>query len=385
MSTLKVDTITKADGTGSLSVPAESGTVVTTASPSLGRRNLIINGAMQVAQRGTQVTGETGSGYKTCDRWQAAISSLGTWTIDQSTDAPSGFSNSFKLTCTTADASPAAGDAMYLRYSIEAQDCQHLAYGSSSANTTTLSFWVKSNKTGTYKVAPYVSDSGRLLGGTYTINSADTWEQKTITIIGDTGGSIANDNGDGLVLHFFLGAGSNFTSGTSQSAWTAYSAGDFGAGQTVNLADATSNYFEITGVQLEVGSVATPFEHRSYGEELALCQRYLHRMSYSSGADGTLGLAAGYNSTSVNIVVNHPVSLRTSPSVSVSGTNWLYLAYGAASQLSSATPALGDGSTFNPSTTRLYQGSLTGINTGGCYWCLVTSSGSGWINFDAEI
>ncbi len=314
MSTLKVDTIQTAAGTGSLTVPAETGTVVTTASTSLGRRNLIINGAMQVAQRGTQVTGETGSGYKTCDRWQAAISSLGTWTIDQSTDAPSGFSNSFKLTCTTADASPAAGDAMYLRYSIEAQDCQHLAYGSSSANTTTLSFWVKSNKTGTYKVAPYVSDSGRLLGGTYTINSADTWEQKTITIIGDTGGSIANDNGDGLVLHFFLGAGSNFTSGTSQSAWTAYSAGDFGAGQTVNLADATSNYFEITGVQLEVGSVATPFEHRSYGEELALCQRYYQKDTVSQWL-------APIGTTSHNTIcrtnVHFPVYMRATPIVSL--------------------------------------------------------------------
>jgi hypothetical protein len=321
MSTLKVDTIQTAAGTGSLTVPAETGTVVTTASTSLGRRNLIINGAMQVAQRGTQVTGETGSGYKTCDRWQAAISSLGTWTIDQSTDAPSGFSNSFKLTCTTADASPAAGDAMYLRYSIEAQDCQHLAYGSSSANTTTLSFWVKSNKTGTYKVAPYVSDSGRLLGGTYTINSADTWEQKTITIIGDTGGSIANDNGDGLVLHFFLGAGSNFTSGTSQSAWTAYSAGDFGAGQTVNLADATSNYFEITGVQLEVGSVATPFEHRSYGEELALCQRYFIRTD-----DTALSIAnattTGYDFRDPRTAsYSYPVVMRANPTGTSRQTN----------------------------------------------------------------
>jgi hypothetical protein len=383
MSVLKVDTIQTAAGTGSLTVPAETGTVVTTASTSLGRRNLIINGAMQVAQRGTQVTGETGSGYKTCDRWQAAISSLGTWTIDQSTDAPSGFSNSFKLTCTTADASPAAGDAMYLRYSIEAQDCQHLAYGSSSANTTTLSFWVKSNKTGTYKVAPYVSDSGRLLGGTYTINSADTWEQKTITIIGDTGGSIANDNGDGLVLHFFLGAGSNFTSGTSQSAWTAYSAGDFGAGQTVNLADATSNYFEITGVQLEVGSVATPFEHRSYGEELALCQRYFWRYTQRAtySPDGIFPFGSAYSTTSIQTGgVTFPVTMRSHPTLSFSGT--IVFSEGSSNRDSTLTSFAGTAA--NVSSCAFWIGGFTGLTQYRGYFGYMKNAGD-WFAADAEL
>jgi hypothetical protein len=376
MSVLKVDTIQTAAGTGSLTVPAETGTVVTTASTSLGRRNLIINGAMQVAQRGTQVTGETGSGYKTCDRWQAAISSLGTWTIDQSTDAPSGFSNSFKLTCTTADASPAAGDAMYLRYSIEAQDCQHLAYGSSSANTTTLSFWVKSNKTGTYKVAPYVSDSGRLLGGTYTINSADTWEQKTITIIGDTGGSIANDNGDGLVLHFFLGAGSNFTSGTSQSAWTAYSAGDFGAGQTVNLADATSNYFEITGVQLEVGSVATPFEHRSYGEELALCQRYYLKTQLDAYTNH--GISVCGSTTDARAAYLFNTRMRSSPSFSYSGS---FALRGAGSTISVSSISL---NTSDPSSAALEM-AASGLTAGQAIRFYNNNDATAYLAFDAEL
>jgi len=239
-----------------------------------GVRNLIINGAMQVAQRGTSTSGASGSGYFSTDRWQIANSSLGTWTVSQSTTAPDGFSNSFKMDCTTADASPAAGDFLIFRQHVEAQNLQHLKFGTSSAQSLTLSFWVRSSKTGTYIAELLQPDaSNRHIGNAYTINSADTWEYKTITFAGDTSGVINNDNGTGFQVNWWLGAGSNFTSGTLQTSWGAITAANRAVGN-VNLADTISNDWYITGVQLEVGDTATPFEHRSYGDEFARCQRY---------------------------------------------------------------------------------------------------------------
>ena len=240
-----------------------------------GRRNIIINGAMQVAQRGTSVSSITSTGYRSLDRFVLDISSLGTWTMSQSTDVPSGqgFANSLKLDCTTADASPSASDFMILNQRIEGYNLQALAKGSSSANPMTLSFWVKSTKTGTYVVEMYDNDNTRTFSKAYTISSADTWEKKTLTYDGDTTGTFDNDNNTSLQIFMWLGAGSNYTSGTISEAWGSRTLANAAAGQ-VNIADSTDNNFYITGVQLEVGEQATPFEHRSFGEELALCQRY---------------------------------------------------------------------------------------------------------------
>ena len=256
------------------------GTQDTTENVLQGRRNLIINGAMQVAQRNTQVTNVTTYGFKTVDRFQLSLSSLGAWTVDQSTDSPDGFSNSFKFTCTTADASPAASDFFGFAYTIEAQDLQNIAYGTSSAKTMTLSFWVKSNKTGDASFEARQKDnSDKNFGASYTINSADTWEYKTIVIPADTSGVINNDNDAGIALTWWLNSGSDRTSGSHQSTWATYANGNLNP-SNLGVGGATSDYFAITGVQLEVGSVATPFEHRSYGEELALCQRYYEYVNY---------------------------------------------------------------------------------------------------------
>ena len=239
-----------------------------------GRRNLVINGAMQVAQRG-DVTGITGESYGGPDRFELTASNIGTFTVSQSSTAPTGFKNSYKVDCTTADASLGSEDLLRVAYRIEGQDLQQLAYGTSSANTITLSFYVRSNKTGTYNIQFQQADnSSKQAVVSYTISSANTWEFKTITVQGDTSGVINDDNGEGLTLFWVLGAGSLFTSGSERSTYTAFSNGDVAPTQTVNLADNTANEWMITGVQLEVGSVATPFEHRSFGEELALCQRY---------------------------------------------------------------------------------------------------------------
>ena len=331
MSQLNVDTIKKADGTGNLSVPAETGTVVTTASPSLGRRNLIINGAMQVAQRGTSETGVTTSGYTTVDRFSTTLSNIGTYTISQSTDAPDGFSNSFKIDCTTADASPASTDVLIFRHRIEAQDCQHLKFGTSGAQSLTLSFWVKSNKTGNANVIFKQPDANRVIGGQYTISSANTWEHKTITVSGDTSGTINNDNGEGIQLDFWLDSGSDYTGGTLPTAWETNNNADLNAGNTINIADNTANEWLITGVQLEVGSVATPFEHRSFGEELALCQRYYQVI----GGGNPCVLASGHTwaTGSTHFQVYLRQTLRAEPTFGYGNSANYYRLYSGGSTL----------------------------------------------------
>jgi hypothetical protein len=268
MSKLKVDTITKADGTGSLSVPAESGTVVTTASPSLGRRNLIINGAMQVAQRGTSST--PSNNEFTADRFQ--INFAGNFDYEQnggSVTPPTGFTNYLALTATGTN-TPTGNTTYSVRHNIEGYNISHLGFGTSDAKTITLSFWVRSDVTGTYAVVFRNEGTARSYVTTYTISSADTWEQKTITITGDTSGTWNATNGNGLAVWFTFGGGNNYQ-GTTGS-WV--SADYRSVSGQANAVAASGNYFYLTGVQLEVGSLATPFEHRSYGEELALCQRY---------------------------------------------------------------------------------------------------------------
>ena len=256
----------------------------------LGRRNLVINGAMQVAQRGTSTTGITGSVNFICDRWGLQVSSLGTHTITQETLTSGnayndGFTKAFRVDCTTAKASPTANDHIFFQQKIEAQNLQHLAYGTSGAKALTLSFWVKSNKTGTYEIMHYVSDSGRQVNSTYTISSANTWEKKVLSIPADTGGSgINNDNGEGFRSIFYLAVGSTRQSGSTPSSWSAYAVGNEAPSQTVNIGDSTANDWAITGYQLEVGSSATDFEHRSFQEELDLCHRYFYNGITANGS-----------------------------------------------------------------------------------------------------
>jgi len=278
----------------------------------IGRRNLIINGAMQVAQRGTSETGVTSMKYANApDHYQLVINNMGAYTVSQSTDAPDGFANSYKIQCTTADASPAASDYFFFWTKHEGQDVQHLKFGTASAQQLTLSFWVKSNMTGTWQVNFRDKDNGRLITGTYTTNSSDTWEYKTITVDGDTGSSgFTNDNNESFSLEFPLGAGTDFTSGTAPTAWEGSVNANRAASNTVNIASSTSNYWAITGVQLEVGSVATPFEHISYGESLALCKRY-----YRVLGKGLQGDVAG--STFFELSTTFDIEMRSAPSVTL--------------------------------------------------------------------
>ena len=268
-------------GTTTLELPATSSTLAT--QNALGVRNLIINGDMRIAQRGTSVSGITTSSgeYYTVDRFGQWLSDAGTWTHAQDTDVPTGqgFSNSVKLSCTTAKPSLSAGSYYHSKYTIEAQNLQHLKYGTANAEKITLSFWVKSNKTGTYILELEQDDSSKVISQSYTINNANTWEKKTLTYDGNTANVINNDNGRGIHIWFWFAAGSSFSSGTLNTSWNSRTTANDAVGQ-VNLADSTSNYINITGVQLEVGDTATPFEHRPYDMELARCMRYFEK-SYS--------------------------------------------------------------------------------------------------------
>ena len=250
-----------------------------------GRRNMVINGAMQVAQRGTSST--SGGGYYTVDRiyWAKNNTTELAVTTSQSTEAPEGFSNSWRYQVTTAETAQAAGELVYFLYKGEAQDFQHLKYGTSNAEKVTLSFWVRSSLTGTYSVLFYLTDDTRACTHTYTVDTADTWEYKTITIDGDTTGVIDNDNGEGFSMYFTLSAGAN-SKGTGSTSFNAYTASDFADSNQVNFNAQTGNYY-ITGVQLEVGEQATPFEHRSFNEEFILCQRYYQKFPKQAVFVGT--------------------------------------------------------------------------------------------------
>ena len=282
-----------------------------------GRRNIVINGAMQVAQRATSATGKTTGGYFTVDRSKFDLVNLGTHTYSQSTDAPEGFSNSLRIDCTTT-ASLSADSLLYaLCTGIEGQDVQQLKKGTSNAEAVTISFYVKSNKTGTYVLEVYDGTNTRHIGKTYTINSANTWEYKTLTFVGDTTGAIANSNAFGMGLFFWVSGGSNYTSGTLPSGWSSVTTANRAAGLNVNIADNTANDWAITGVQMEVGSVATPFEHRSFGEELALCQRYHYRAGKAESAYTNFGQGWATAARAGTIQIPLPVEMRAEPSVTI--------------------------------------------------------------------
>ena len=282
-----------------------------------GRRNIIINGAMQISQRGTSFS--VSDNIYTLDRFVTEFSGLGAFTLTQSTDAPDGFGNSLKLDCTTADASPASGDIFQLFHKIEGQNLQQLKKGTSDAEKVTLSFFVKSNKTGNMQVNLRDANS-RIIGATYAISSANTWERKTITFDGDTSGSIANDNTTELTIEFPVGSGSNYTSGAVPTAWEASSDADRNAGSNINIADNTANEWYLTGVQLEVGEQATPFEHRSFGEELSLCQRYYFQKI--NGNSQPVGIGSYISSGQIRTYIDFPVEMRADPSiVTSSGTS----------------------------------------------------------------
>mgnify|MGYP003343775527 CR=1 FL=1 len=278
----------------------------------LSNRNLVINGGMTVSQRGTSFSfahDGTTAAYNV-DQMHFTLANLESFdcTVSQSTDAPAGFSNSWKLTTGTAETSIDANDLAYFQTVIEAQNLQQLNYGSSGAQTITLSFYVKSSVTGTFGCTVYQAAGVRNRTATYTINTANTWERKEITLTGDTAGTINNNNGIGFNVAWNLAAGSDWDA-TDSTSWGAYVASRWAYGHAqdgvITTAGAT---WQITGMQLEVGEKATPFEHRSYGDELARCQRYYQ--------DGTYFQTDGNGPMTVHFIRE----MRTAPTMSVTAS-----------------------------------------------------------------
>ena len=277
-----------------------------------GRKNIIINGAMQVAQRGTSLTGLYNNTNYLIDRFSFGGGATdGRVTMSQDSDGPAGFANSLKLACTTADTSIAATEENYFQYRVEGQDLQQLKKGTSSAESMTLSFYVKGNAAATYTAEFYDADNARQNGQTFNVTTS--WNRVTLTYAPDTTGAYTDDNTIGVYVVFWIHAGSNHTSGTfTSNSWAGDVTANRVSASNTSFFDSTSRTLNITGVQLEVGSVATDFEHRSYGEELALCQRY-----YEVIADGsvsqvqTFGIGHGYKSDQINWFYQFKVSKRT--------------------------------------------------------------------------
>ena len=276
----------------------------------LSNRNLIINGAMRIDQRnGGSSVSTSGGGAFVPDRWGIVENSDGTGTAQQVSDSPTGFTNSFKVTTGTADTSLAATQYMRLLHTIEGNNIAHLNWGSANAKDVTLSFWVKSSLTGSFGASISNSARNRSYPFTYTVNSAGTWEYKTVTIPGDTTGTWLTDNGIGMRIYFGLGYGSTYAGTAGAWAATRYESATGGV-SVIGTASAT---WQITGVQLEVGEQATPFEHRSYADELARCQRYFCTdLRHSIGNVGT--------SSSAVFVVPFPVTMRAAPTITNTAT-----------------------------------------------------------------
>ena len=285
-----------------------------------GRRNILINGAMNVAQRSTSVTGiGASSGYFTCDRWKAEINGTdGRFTMSQTADGPNGVSaNCLKLDCTTADTSIAAGEYLFLANNIEGQDLQGIGKGVTGAKQVTLSFYVKANAAFNFVVEFHDRDNDRTNGRLFTTTT--DWVRHEITFQADTTGAFDDDNAASARINFWLHAGSTYTGGTLATDWANKVQANRAAGID-SFFSSTDNNFFLTGVQLEVGSQATPFEHRSFGEELALCQRYMHRWDGTTGGNNTL-LCMGFASSTDRArgVYTYPQTMRASPSLSATG------------------------------------------------------------------
>lgn len=238
-----------------------------------GFKNRIMNGAMVIDQRNAgSSTTPSGDAYN-LDRWQAAIGTAGSWfTFQQSSVVPANFTNSLSILSTGAN-SVSSGSIYVLQHRIEGYNVADLGYGSSDAKPISISFWIRGSVTGTYGLVVSNGAINRAYPITYTINSADTWEYKTVTIAGDTSGTWLKDNGIGMRLIFQLGTGSSslITSGTG---WVTPSGNAYGVTGTTNLSATNGATLYITGVQLEKGTQATAFDYRPYSTELALCQRY---------------------------------------------------------------------------------------------------------------
>jgi len=285
----------------------------------LSDRNLIINGAMQVAQRGTSSTGQGASDLFLVDRFHLNTNgnSAGRFTVTQESNGPSDIPNSLKLACTTADTSIAASERLFIEQRLEGQNLQRMKKGTSDAQAITVSFYVKGNAAATYVVGIFDSDNSRQIGAQFSVTT--DWNRVSVTFPGDTGGSpLDDDNAESLSLRFYLHAGSTYTGGTLQTTWDATVNNEQVGSGTTSFFDSTSRTFFLTGVQMELGEQATPFEHRSFGDEFIRCQRYHQR--FTGVTNGRVGFGTKTSATNARCILPFNTPMRATPSQSVTGT-----------------------------------------------------------------
>jgi hypothetical protein len=348
------------------------------------RRNLLYNGAMQIHQRGTSTTGITTTNYYTADRWYSGVTTIGTWTNSIENDAPtgSGFRKSLRMLCTSADASPASSDELCVDQRLEGQDVQSICKGTSSAQSLTISFWVKANVTGTYIVMLYDLNNARFASRSYTISASATWEYKTITFPPDTTGAFNNDANGSLLVRFYLGAGSNATSGTLQTSWGSDTAANRAVGQ-VNVAAATNNYWQVTGVQMNVGAVAAPFQFKSYEQDLMECQRYYQRVNTFQNYGIVSNWGPAQTATTGLPVFAAAVPFRAAPGLTVDHANLAVSdIYSGASPVTNLVALNGF---INASNVLLTATVASGLTIGRMYVLAGNNNANGYLGISAEL
>ena len=357
-----------------------------------GRRNIIINGAMNVAQRSTSETGKgDANGFFTCDRWRIHVGSTATagrFTMSQATDVHDGFANALKLDCTTADTSIMTGEQLQLQQRFEGQDLQQLKKGTSDAEKITVSFYVKGNASATYVCELEDIDNSR--NNTQAFSVTTDWTRVILTFDGDTTGALDDDANRSFNVNFWLHGGSTYSSGTfASNTWASRTDANRYAGSRTSFFDSTDRTFFITGVQMEIGSQATPFEHRSFGEELQLCQRYYYERM---GSGTALAVSGGqyqwamngiaYNTTLGIGGLSFPTPMRATPT----------LGYSAVSHFIKQTAGRGDTVTAinlydgveNATTSTAYIQFNTSTSTAGGA-IMTCENSSARLNFDAEL
>ena len=394
MSTLKVDAIRHNSATSDAITTHSDGTasakIIDVGGGQLSHRNVIINGDAKISQRATSQGSITSGGYYAVDRWYVTMDTAGTWTMYQDSDVPSGygFSKSVSLDVNTANTSLSAGSRAMLSYRLEGQDVQRFCKGTANAKKYALSFWVKCGKTGTYVLELFDHDNSRHICKTYTISSANTWEQKKLIFDNETSNPFGNDNGKSFELQFYLAAGSNFTSGTLATSWASNTNANRAVGQ-VNVADSTSNKYFLTGVQLEVGDTVTDFEHKSEQEELLRCYRYYYKMGkldykgthMSAGETYGIGMSDNDN-TNIYCQIVFPVPMREPPSTLDYASIGNYYVRRDTTQTCTGNPSLTNGSEFSFRVN--FPKSSHGWGTGQMLWCQSAGSSS-YLGFSAEL
>ena len=378
MADLNVNSIGDASGGATTSINGFTPSV-----SNMAGRNRIINGDMRIDQRNAGASVTPTDGQYTLDRWNAGLTQASKFSVQQSSVAPTGFTKSLLVTSLSAY-SVASGDLFRVSQYIEGFNTSDLGWGTAGAKSVTLSFWVRSSLTGTFSGALLNSAIDRSYPFTYTISSADTWEQKSVTIAGDTSGSWLTTNGIGVRVGFSLGAGATFSGTAGAWAGATYTAAT-GATSVVGTSGAT---FYITGVQLEEGSVATPFcpaGGGSYGAELALCQRYYWKQTKGdTGSQTPIGTGWMRNATLAITCVRHPVPMRATPSfTSASGSAYFHISTVTDYDV---TSLFLEGSNYLSTQTASIAGVIaSGSDTGGAGMQLYISNASAYFSFSAEL